>query len=90
MQAANLSNFGTFLGQYEVRTPSGAVVTLTPEEEAEITKAAMEEQLRQEMIAPFALKQAAVESTLRAVGNIAGMAVGGYFLGRFLGFTVPR
>ena len=51
MPMASMDNLGAHLGLYEVETPSGLKVEITPEEEAAITKDVILWKLRQDLTA---------------------------------------
>ena len=89
MPLASVNNVGPFLGLYEVETPSGIMVSITPEEEAAITKRALEFALQQDLTRKERLQEAVVQAAIGAVGNMVGFAVGGWLLGKFLGGGVP-
>ncbi len=89
MPIASADNLAGHLGLYEVETPSGLMVKITPEEEAAITKDVILWKLRQELTAKDRMKEAAIDSAIGAVGNAFGFAVGGaltaYILAKVLG-----
>lgn len=89
MPMASMDNLGAHLGLYEVETPSGLKVEITPEEEAAITKDVILWKLRQDLTADERMKQGAIDSAIGAVGNAVGFAIGGaatgYILAKVLG-----
>lgn len=78
MSCATLEGLG--LAAYTVTTPSGALVTISPKEEEEIARRALQEQLHAKLMAPHRLKQVATESAIGAAGNAIGIMVGGLIL----------
>lgn len=85
MSVATVQNLGGYLGAFELTTPSGRVVRITPEQEERIAMAALEERLLLKLNETERLKGAAIDATIGAVGNAIGFAVGGYLLGRVIG-----
>lgn len=85
MPLASMENVGPYLGLYEVETPSGVLVSITPEEEAAITKQAILYELEQELTRRERFQEAVVQSAIGAVGNMVGFAAGGWLLGKVLG-----
>ncbi len=89
MPMASMDNLGSHLGLYEVETPSGLKVEITPEEEAAITKDVILWKLRQDLTAKERREEAAINSAIGAVGNAFGFAIGGaltgYILAKVLG-----
>lgn len=70
------------LGQlYEIEAPSGQTVQLTPEEEAEIIKRAIEERLVYKVNRSYEIERA----TISAIGNAIGYALGGLLAGLIIG-----
>lgn len=75
---------GNGLGQlYEVKTPSGVTVSLTPEEEREIVK----EAIRQRIIYRMNRSQKIEEAAISSIGTAIGLALGGLLIGWLLGRT---
>ena len=66
---------------YEVTTPSGAKVWLTPEEEADAVKDALQEGLTYQMNRRIEIEKAAISS----IGTAVGLAVGGFLVGMIIG-----
>ncbi len=66
---------------YEVQTPSGSTVWLTPEEEAEAVKDALQEGLTYQMNRKVEIEKAAISS----LGTAVGLAVGGFLVGIIIG-----
>lgn len=89
MPLASLENMGHHLGLYEVETPSGITVSISPEEEAEITRQAILFELEQQLTRGQRFEEAVVQSAIGAVGNMVGFAVGGWLLGKVLGGFPP-
>jgi len=85
MSVATVQNLGGMLGAYELTTPSGRQVRITPEQEEAIAMAALEERLMMKLNEGERLKSAAINATISAIGNAAGFAIGGYLLGRVAG-----
>ncbi len=83
MSCATLEGLG-HLAAYTVTTPSGQEVTITPREEEEIARRALQEQLHAKLMAPHRLKQVATESAIGAAGNAIGIMIGGLFLAAVL------
>ncbi len=70
------------MGQiHEIRAPSGQKVSISPEEEAEIVKSAIEAKIMDNLTWPSEAKKAAIG----AVGNAVGFALGGLLVGWLLG-----
>ena len=79
MSCATLEGLG-YLASYSVTTPSGMQVTISPEEEEQIARRALQDQLHAKLMAPHRLKQVATESAIGAAGNAIGIMIGGLFL----------
>ena len=84
MPVATLENLGAFAA-YTVTTPSGRTVEITPDQEEQIARRALEDQLHEKLMASHRLKQVATESAISAVGNAIGIMAGGYVLAKVLG-----
>ena len=85
MSVATVQNLGGMLGAYELTTPSGRHVQITPEQEEAIAMAALEERLMMKLNEGERLKSAATTAVISAIGNAAGFAIGGYLLGKVMG-----
>ena len=66
---------------YEVTTPSGAKVWLTPEEEADAVKDALQEGLTYRLNRRIEIEKAAISS----IGTAVGLSVGGFLVGMIIG-----
>jgi len=66
---------------YEVTTPSGSTIWLTPEEEAEAVKEALQQGITYRINRKVEIEKAAISS----VGTAVGLAVGGFIIGVLLG-----
>lgn len=73
------------LGEEKIRTPSGRVVKLSPEEEEEIAREALRWSLMQDIRGPEEMKSEAIKAALGAVGTALGFAIGGMILKNILG-----
>lgn len=73
------------LGELSVLTPSGEEVFLSAEDEKDIAKAALEDQLMMEFVAPGKRKEAIITAGIGAIGNALGFALAGLVVGWFLG-----
>lgn len=94
MSVANLNNLGQFLGLYELQTPSGQLIRITRQQEAQIAQRALEWKLEQDLMAGERLKQTAIEAGIGAIGTAVGFAIGGIaigtILGKVLGISIRR
>lgn len=66
---------------YQVTTPSGATVWLTPEEEAEAVKGALRDGLTYKLNRKMEIEKAAISS----LGTAVGLAIGGFLVGMVIG-----
>ena len=66
---------------YEVTTPAGNRIWLTPEEEAQAVKEALTEGVIYKINRTTEIEKAAISS----IGTAVGLAVGGFFVGWLLG-----
>lgn len=66
---------------YQVKTPSGATVWLTPEEEVDAVKEALQEGLTYKINRNVEIEKAAISS----LGTAVGLAVGGFLVGLLIG-----
>ena len=62
---------------YQVTTPSGGTVWLTPEEETEAVKDALQDGLAYKINRKMEVEKAVISS----VGTAMGLAIGGFFVG---------
>lgn len=85
MPVASVENLGRFMGAYEITTPSGKKVVISPDEEARIAREALEWKLRQSLVEKERLKVRAIDATISAIGNAVGVTAGGWLLGKLLG-----
>lgn len=63
-----------------IEAPSGQLITLTPEEEADIVRSAVSERIRSRMNMDIEVRSSAIS----AIGNAVGFAVGGFLVGLIL------
>jgi hypothetical protein len=64
-----------------IRAPSGQMVSLSKEDEAEIVKGALADKIRDSMMMSTDIRKSAIS----AVGNAIGFAVGGLLVGLLIG-----
>lgn len=75
------------MGQlYEVTAPSGRIVSITPEEEEEIVKEAINKRIQYRMLRKMEIEKAAINAT----GNAVGFAIGGLLVAWILGKAVKK
>jgi len=85
MPVASVQSLGGHLGLFELTTPSGRKVSISPEMEERIALEALQWKLHQKLTADERLKATAIDSGIGAVGSAVGLAAGGLFLGLLLG-----
>ena len=69
-----------YIEHYETESPSGRMVTITEDEEAE----AIREAITQSLVAKLTRWDKVEEAIIGAVGNAVGFAIGGFLIGLFL------
>jgi len=83
MPLASLNDFG----QVSIKGPSGQVVSLSQEQEADIIAEALIEKTREDILFPHKMKTEVLRSGISSIGTALGLALGGFFLSRLFGKT---